>query len=109
MTGWPYVSGVMTVGGVHWFIAEKPTGSAEAPGATATVYRWSGSAWVRRGVVDHVPASLNYCAWSGPRLRLGQFEAATEAGAADIGFMLEGCRLPIPMYSPTPEAAGTTP
>jgi hypothetical protein len=72
MTGWPYVSGVMTVGGVHWFIAEKPTGSAEAPGATATVYRWSGSAWVRRGVVDHVPASLNYCAWSGPRLRLGQ-------------------------------------
>jgi len=86
MTGWTYVSGVITVGGGRWFVGEKPTGSVEAPGATATVYRWSGSAWLRQGVVGHVPASLNYYAWP------GQFEAITVASAADPGFMLEGSR-----------------
>ncbi len=90
MTGWPYLSGVITVGGVQWFIAERPTGGIEDPGATATVYRWSGSAWLRQGVVDHVPASLNYYVWSGLHLRFGQFEAVTVAGAADSGFVLEG-------------------
>jgi hypothetical protein len=89
MTGWPYVAGVVTVGDARWFIAETATGSVVDPGATATVYRWSGSAWLRQGVVDHVPASLNYYDLSGYPLAFGHFQAVDVAGAADPGFLLE--------------------
>jgi hypothetical protein len=82
MTGWPYVNGVLTASGAQWYVAERPTGSAEDPGADATVYRWSGSAWLKQGVVDHVPASLNYFQAS------GRFKAVTAPGTADPGFLL---------------------
>jgi hypothetical protein len=93
MAGWTYVDGVITAGGAEWFIAERPTGTVSSvlPGATATVYRWSGSAWLRQGVVAHVPASLNYYL-SARRddVLSGEFEAVTVAGVAEPGFVLEG-------------------
>ncbi len=94
MTGpYYYVNGVITVGGAEWFVAEKPVAtSAALPGATATVYRWSGSAWLRQGVVEHVPPSLNYYLSSpqGYDVLAGQFAAVTVPGTSDPGFMLEG-------------------
>lgn len=92
MTGWPYVSGVVSGGGAQWFIAEKPTGDASNPGADATVYSWSGSAWQRQGVVDNIPASLSYYDLSGIPISFGHFEAVDVAGATDPGFILEGGR-----------------
>jgi hypothetical protein len=90
MIGWSYVAGVIGVDGAQWFIAENPTGHAGDPGATATVYRWSGSAWLRQGIVDHVPVSLNYYDLTGPYpLAFGHFETVTVPGAADPGFILQ--------------------
>jgi hypothetical protein len=86
MTGWLYINGVITAGGSQWYVAEKPTGSAEAPGANAVVYRWSGTTWLKEGQVDGVPPSLNYfrVLWG------GWFEAVTVPGTTTPGFMMEG-------------------
>lgn len=92
MTGWPYVSGIVPAGRARWFIAEVPTGTAPAPAATATVYRWSGSAWLRQGTVDQVPASLNYYALTGAGLSVARFEAVTVPGAAGPAFLLANSR-----------------
>jgi hypothetical protein len=96
MTGWPYVAGVVAAGRALWFIAEKPTPNAQDPGATARVYRWSGSAWLRLGIVNQVPASLNYYDRSGLYVAFGQFEAVTVTGADDPGFLLTGTGLSHP-------------
>jgi hypothetical protein len=86
MGGYLYVNGVITSDGGQWYVAEKPVGSAATPGADATVYRWSGTAWVKQGEVDKVPVSLDYFqAPSG-----GWFEAVTVPGAAAPGFTMEG-------------------
>jgi len=79
-------------GGALWFIAEKPTGSLIGrPEAMATVYRWSGSGWLRQGALNRVPTSLNYYTLSGgDDVTYGQFEAVTVPGAADPGFVLGG-------------------
>ncbi len=92
MTGQPYVNGIITAGGAQWFIAEKPTGGVVGqPEAMATIYRWSGSGWLRLGAVDRVPASLNYYLLSGGYdVTYGQFKAVTVPGTADPGFVLEG-------------------
>lgn len=91
MAGWLYVDSVITAVGAEWFVAETPTGAAaDMPGASATVYRWSGSGWLRQGVVEHVPASLNYYLSSrGNDLLSGQFEAVTVPGSSEPGFLLK--------------------
>ena len=84
--GYLYVNGVITADGAEWYVAEKPVGSAATPGADATVYRWSGAAWVKQGQVDRVPPSLNYFqAPSG-----GWFEAVSYPGSAGPAFTMEG-------------------
>jgi len=92
MTGQPYVNGIISAGGALWFIAEKPTGSLIGrPEAMATVYRWSGSGWLRQGAVNRVPTSLNYYTLSGGYdVTYGRFEAVTVPGAADPRFVLGG-------------------
>jgi hypothetical protein len=94
MTGYIYVNGIITARGAQWFIAEKPTGNlADRPEATATIYRWSGSAWLRQGAVERVPTSLNYYLLSGGYdVTYGQFAAVTVPDAADPGFVLQGRR-----------------
>jgi hypothetical protein len=92
MTGWPYLNGVITADGAQWYVAEKPTGSVEAPQADASVYRWSGTAWAKQGQVDRVPPSLNYFRASSG----GWFEAVTVPGTADPAFMMEGASTPAP-------------
>lgn len=77
--------GVVPFGDSLWYVTETATGREEAPGAIATVYRWSGNAWVEEGRVDRVPASLDwflvgYGAW---------FEAVNVRGSADPGFVME--------------------
>jgi hypothetical protein len=86
MGGWPYLNGVMATGDGDWYVAEKQTGSAEAPGADATVYRWSGSAWVKEGTADRVPPSLDYFS----AVNAGWFEAVTVKGTTVPGFIMEG-------------------
>lgn len=90
MIGWTYVNGVMVTGDGDWYVAEKPTGRTEAPGADATVYRWSGSVWVKKGTVDRVPLSLDYYRASSG----GWFEAVTVTGTAVPGFIMEGATSP---------------
>jgi hypothetical protein len=85
MGGGLYVNGVITADGAQWCVAEKPIGSSATPGADATIYRWSGTAWVKQGEVDRVPPSLNYFqAASG-----GWFEAVTFPGSAGPAFVME--------------------
>ena len=60
------------------------------PGADATVYRWSGSVWVKKGTVDRVPLSLDYYRASSG----GWFEAVTVTGTAVPGFIMEGATSP---------------
>jgi hypothetical protein len=92
MTGFLYVNGVITADGSQWYVLEKPTGSSDSPGAEASVYRWSGTAWVKLGQVDRVPSSLNYFqAASG-----GWFEAVTFPGTASPAFMMQGSSSPAP-------------
>jgi hypothetical protein len=80
-----YVNGVIAADGADWYLTENLTGSAAAPGADAEIYRWSGSAWVQRGHVDHLPRSLDYFyALSG-----GWFEAVAVPGSSDPGFKME--------------------
>jgi hypothetical protein len=80
-----YVNGVITADGADWYLTEKLTGSAVSPGANAEIYRWSGSAWVEQGRVDHLPKSLDYFyALSG-----GWFEAVAVPGTSDPGFRME--------------------
>jgi hypothetical protein len=88
MTGWPYVSGVITAGHALWFVAEQPAGSL----ADATLYRWSGSRWLPQGTVNRVPASLDYYMLAGnpDGITYGQFEAVTVSGTAEPGFVLQG-------------------
>ena len=86
MGGYLNLDGVITADGAQWYVGEKPVGSAATPGADATVYRWSGMAWVEQGQVDRVPQSLNYFqAPSG-----GWFEAVTFPGSAGPAFMMAG-------------------
>jgi hypothetical protein len=86
MTGYLYVNGVITADGADWYVKETATGSAEAPGAEAEIYRWSGSAWVLQSRVDDLPNSLNYFrAISG-----GWFEAVNVPGTNDPGFRMQG-------------------
>jgi hypothetical protein len=86
MGGYLYVDGVITADGAQWYIAERPVGSAATPGADASVYRWSGTAWVKQGQVDKVPVSLNYFqAPSG-----GWFEAVSFPGTAAPAFTMQG-------------------
>jgi hypothetical protein len=86
MGGYFSLDGVITAGGAQWYVAEKPIGSAAAPGADATVYRWSGTGWVEQGQVDRVPKSLNYFqAPSG-----GWFEAVSFPGSTGPAFMMAG-------------------
>lgn len=89
MTGVPadevLPDGVLPVAGRLWFVTETQTGSIEAPGARASIYRWSGKGWQLQGRVDQVPNSLNafavgFDAW---------FEAITVEGAQDPGFVVE--------------------
>jgi hypothetical protein len=90
MVGYPYLNGVITADGADWYVTETPTGSAESPGADAQIYRWSGSAWVRQGRVDGLPASLNYFqAPSG-----GWFEAITIAVATTPEFTMQRANAP---------------
>ena len=77
--------GVVPVDGSLWFVTETATGSTEAPGANAAVYRWSDTGWAEQGRVEDVPPSLDY-------FRVGYgawFEAVTVRGAPDPGFFLE--------------------
>jgi hypothetical protein len=84
--GYLYVNGVITADGSQWCIAEKPVGSAATPGADASVYRWSGTAWVKQGEVDKVPVSLDYFqATSG-----GWFEAVAFPGSSAPAFAMQG-------------------
>jgi hypothetical protein len=92
MTGWLYVNGVITADGGQWYVVEKPTGSVEAPGANALVYRWSGTAWLKLGQVDHVPPSLNYFRV----LSGGWFEAVTVPGTVYPAFTMEGAGSAVP-------------
>jgi hypothetical protein len=86
MGGYFSLDGVITADGAQWYVAEKPIGSAAAPGADATVYRWSGTGWVEQGQVDRVPKSLNYFqAPSG-----GWFEAVSFPGSTGPAFMMAG-------------------
>lgn len=101
MIGWLYVNGVITADGAQWCVAEKPTGSAGAPGAKASVYRWSGIAWVKQGEVDRVPPSLNYFqALSG-----GCFKAVAFPGTTDPAFIMQGSSSSAP--SVLTDAGGT--
>jgi hypothetical protein len=80
-----YVNGVITADGADWYPTENLTGSVDSPGANAQIYRWSGSAWVQQGRVDHLPKSLNYFyALSG-----GWFEAVEVPETSDPGFKME--------------------
>jgi hypothetical protein len=85
-----FPDGVVPFGGSLWYVAETATGREEAPGAIATIYKWSGNAWVEEGRVDRVPASLDwflvgYGAW---------FEAVNVGGSADPGFVMENSGSP---------------
>jgi len=86
MTGFLYVNGVITADGSQWYVLEKTTGSSDSPGAEASVYRWSGTVWVKRGQVDRVPQSLNYFQTASG----GWFEAVTFPGSAGPAFMMQG-------------------
>jgi hypothetical protein len=90
MTGVIYVNGVINASGVLWYVAEKPTGG-QAPGVDATVYRWSGSAWLEQGEVERVPASLDSF-----QVSAGWFEAVRVQGARDPGFLMENSGSPHP-------------
>ena len=90
--GWSYVNGVMTADGAQWYVAEKPTGSSASPGAEASVYRWSGTVWVKLGQVDRVPPSLNYF----QTVSGGWFEAVAFPGTARPAFMMQGSSSPAP-------------
>ncbi len=86
MTGFLYVNGVITADGSQWYVLEKPTGSSDSPGAEASIYRWSGTAWVKQGEVDRVPQSLNYFQTPSG----GWFEAVTFPGSAGPAFIMKG-------------------
>jgi hypothetical protein len=58
MIGYDYLAGVLTMNGVHWYVAEKPTGNDQTPGADAAIYRWSGTTWISQGEVKQLPDSL---------------------------------------------------
>lgn len=82
MGGYSYVNGVITADAAQWCVVEKPVGSAASPGADASIYRWSGTVWVKQGQVDRVPLSLNYFqAPSG-----GWFEAVSYPGSTGPAF-----------------------
>ncbi len=75
--------GVIPFGRSLWFVTEKATGRELAPGAIATIYKWSGSTWVQLGRVDQVPVSLDLF------LTDGWFEAVDVGGSADPGFVVD--------------------
>lgn len=81
MIGYTYVGGVLTVNGVHWYVAERPTGNEQNPGADATIYRWSGATWIPQGEVRDLPNSLV--------TTVGAFQSIAIPGTADPGFVLQ--------------------
>ena len=82
MIGPEFTGDVISAMGAQWFVAEKATGSQEAPGADALIYRWSGSDWVKEGEVDQLPISLNYF----QALAGLTFTTVSVAGSNDPGF-----------------------
>jgi hypothetical protein len=77
-----YTGDVMTADGTEWFVAETATGSEDAPGANALIYRWSGSEWAKVGEVDQVPVSLNFFQSAQPLT----FVAVSVSGSTDPNF-----------------------